>query len=373
MSVALAPKPPHLSFSPSALHRRHPSAPVVVQPTRTPGLLAIKPPRTTPARALPAAQRHAKAAKPAKANQVVRAASLVSMQPMAAQLQAPSTPSPAAARGRAHAKTHKAPVYRSASSTSSVRGKHGRQPSPPINTVTITTQVPLHPAPSQAEVPVISSNLFDPFSAASPPPSPTLAKPSGRLARRRQMQQAEAPALARPIPAAKPLSYPALSRSDPLPSHMRRAFPVCDDQRSEPPSPPATPTRPAHTHTHAPPRTAPLTARAPFGFPFAKGDVSSPPRTTLKRHHRRVPSEGVFAMSSDEDVSSGPGGVVLSRTLFAPLPVTPRAAVGGARSVDTGVPLTAEQRTAREKAGYFASSMFQNSPSPEELPDPLLL
>lgn len=113
MSVALAPKPPHLSFSPSALHRRHPSAPVVVQPTRTPGLLAIKPQRQTPARALPSAQRHH--AKPAKANQVVRAATLVHMQPVAAQaqalLQAPLTPSPAA-RGRAHAKTHKTPVYR---------------------------------------------------------------------------------------------------------------------------------------------------------------------------------------------------------------------------------------------------------------------
>lgn len=262
-----------------------------------------------------------------------------------------------------------------------MRGKHGRQPSPPFNAVTITTtaQVPVHPAPSQAEVPVISPNLFDPFSSTSPPPSPTLARPSGRLARRRQQhQQSESPspAQARAIPAAKPLHYPALSRSDPLPSHMRRAFPVCDEltaERSEPPSAPATPTRPSHAHAHAPPRTAPLTARPPFGFPFAKGDVSSPPRTTLKRHHRRVPSEGVFAMSSDEDVSSGPGGVVLNRMLFAPLPVTPRAAVGGARSVDAGTVLTAEQRTAREKAGYFASSMFQNSPSPEELPDPLLL
>lgn len=93
-----------------------------------------------------------------------------------------------------------------------------------------------------------------------------------------------------------------------------------------------------------------------------------------------MPSEGVFAMSSDEDVSSGPGGVVLARALFAPAPVTPRApapvpvlgpvpvaALGGGVSSE-GASLTAEQ-----KAGYFASSMFQNSPSPEELPDPLLL
>ena len=108
MSVALAPKPSHLAFSPTVLHRRHPSAPVVVQPTRTPGLLAIKQPqRPTPS----SAQRHAKAAsKPAKANQVVRASTLVQMQPVAAQaqvqLQAPTTPSPAT-RGRAHAKSSK--------------------------------------------------------------------------------------------------------------------------------------------------------------------------------------------------------------------------------------------------------------------------
>jgi hypothetical protein len=31
------------------------------------------------------------------------------------------------------------------------------------------------------------------------------------------------------------------------------------------------------------------------------------------------------------------------------------------------------EREANEKAGYFASSVFQNSPSPEELPDPMLL
>ena len=214
---------------------------------------------------------------------------------------------------------------RSASSTSSVRGKHGRQPSPPITTT--TTQVSVHPqAPSQAEVPVISTaNLFDPFSSVSPPPSPTLARPSGRLARRRQQPQSQqqqhqaasespspAPAhsKARAIntAAAKPFSYPTLlSRSDPLPSHMRRAFvfPVCDDltsERSLPPSPPSTPTRSSHSHGHGAPRTAPLSARPPFGFPFVKGDVSSPPRTTVRRHHRRVPSEGVFAMSTVSDL-----------------------------------------------------------------------
>ncbi len=109
MSVALAPKPSHLSFSPTILHRRHPSAPVVVQPTRTPGLLAIKQPqRPTPS----SAQRHVKAAsKPAKANQVVRASTLVPMQPVAAQATgaAPSAGQRHLLRlaARAHAKSNK--------------------------------------------------------------------------------------------------------------------------------------------------------------------------------------------------------------------------------------------------------------------------
>jgi hypothetical protein len=93
-------------------------------------------------------------------------------------------------------------------------------------------------------------------------------------------------------------------------------------------------------------------------------------------------------MSSDEDVSSGPEGTVLNTTLFGLLNAKTRPAVFSTPAPSRTLPprsreqspsyasLTKEQqleREAAEKAGYFASSMFQNSPSPEELPDPLLL
>lgn len=92
-------------------------------------------------------------------------------------------------------------------------------------------------------------------------------------------------------------------------------------------------------------------------------------------------------MSSDEDVSSGPEGTVLNTTLFSLLNAKTRPAVFSTPAPSRALPRSREQspsygsltkeqqleREAAEKAGYFASSMFQNSPSPEELPDPLLL
>jgi len=103
------------------------------------------------------------------------------------------------------------------------------------------------------------------------------------------------------------------------------------------------------------------------------------------RKHRRTPSEGgVFHMSSDEEVSSGPGGVVFNRNLnrnvrdIGPfnLPpsmakdmntTTPTKVVAGIRAGEGAM------STSLDKAAFFASSIFQNSPSPDELPDPLLL
>jgi len=298
------------------------------------------------------------------------------------------------------------------SSQSLLRAKHGRQPSPPITTVS-----------SQAEAPTVfpiqSANLFDPFSDdnnASPPPSPTLSKPTGKLARRRQQQQRSAspspPAVSKAIPVpqsntqrAVPTSH--IARSDPLPSNIRprpvpkrsstfQDFPICDDMNekstkvsAQPPSTP--PRRP--TTNFVGPHTAPLSAIPSAGFPF---DSATPP--TMKRgtrKHQRVPSEGMFGMSSDEDVSTGAGGVILNpnvQALFglvnsgynkrSSLPSTPTPArVTITTPVRSSGPppfgqLSREQeleREALEKAGYYASSMFQNSPSPEELPDPLLL
>ncbi|KAF9557613.1 hypothetical protein CPC08DRAFT_764442 [Agrocybe pediades] len=396
-------------------HRRHPSAPVVVQPTRTPGLLSLSKPvhtKPSPQRLLPSQQRreakHTPKAVKNVASGVVRFAPAAEVGP-ALQV----TPSPAA-RGRSHAKQavkDKAQVQRS-SSPSSTRAKHSRQPSPPI---TLTTQ---SPTPSQAEAsvvfPIQSSNLFDPFSDdsnASPPPSPTLSKPTGKLARRRQQYQRSAspsPAASKavPVPTIQRADPIHMARSDPLPSTVRprplakrsstvQEFPVCDEssEKTGNVSPPTTPRRP--TAIYRGPRTAPLSAIPSGGFPFGNTEGTAPSAARRgTRKHQRVPSEGVFGMSSDEDVSTGSSGAALSanvQALFglvsindkrASLPSTPmpaRAAAGVPMRSQGSFPfgqLTREQeleREALEKAAYYASSMFQNSPSPEELPDPLLL
>ena len=99
-------------------------------------------------------------------------------------------------------------------------------------------------------------------------------------------------------------------------------------------------------------------------------------------------------MSSDEDLSSGPGGSILNpnvQALFGLVNTTPSSMIlppafstpiraippfkrdstppsNGSLSKEKQL----EREVAEKAAGYFASSMFQNSPSPEELPDPLL-
>ena len=99
-------------------------------------------------------------------------------------------------------------------------------------------------------------------------------------------------------------------------------------------------------------------------------------------------------MSSDEDLSSGPGGTILNpnvQALFGlvdtskpsskmspsafstpirPIPPFKRDSASPSSSLSNEKQL--EREAAEKAAGYFASSMFQNSPSPEELPDPLL-
>lgn len=100
-------------------------------------------------------------------------------------------------------------------------------------------------------------------------------------------------------------------------------------------------------------------------------------------------------MSSDEDLSSGSGGTILNPNVqalfglvstFEPSSkVSPSALSTPIRAIppfkrDFASPsyfsLSNEKQLEREAAekaaGYFASSMFQNSPSPEELPNPLL-
>ncbi|CAA7264387.1 unnamed protein product [Cyclocybe aegerita] len=403
---------PHSALLPSPVpftHRRHPSAPVVVQPTRTPGLLTLsKPVRPLPSRQLPSQQRQnarltPKAPKPApvvRAQLLTPAAEITDKQkPVAATH--PATPSPQP-RGRSQAKNLKDKVQlpRSASH-SSIRGKHGRQPSPPI-----TTAEQLLPLPSQAEVPTFppikSINHFDPFldnsSANFTPPSPTV---GSKTTRRTPV------ALSKAIPVPAPrIQTSNLSRSDPLPSHLKQRprpipkrssiipdFPICDDmvevaQLDSPTTPPATPRRLFDNG----PSTAPISARSPGEFPFF--NMPAPPPSPMasrkgNRKHRRAPSEGVFNMSSDEEMSSGPGGVVLNpdvRSLFpfrTPAPiskvsqspfVTPNHSSArlfpSRESSPSYGSLPTESTLASNK---FASSMFQNSPSPDELPDPLCL
>jgi len=114
-SMMLVQKPQSIfPISPAQTHRRVPSAPVVVQPTRTPGLLTLsKPPRKAHP---PSQQRHAakSVTKPTKSTPVARAQLLTPAPEISDKKPAmPATPSPHP-RGRSHAKVVKesVPVHR---------------------------------------------------------------------------------------------------------------------------------------------------------------------------------------------------------------------------------------------------------------------
>ncbi|KAM6503524.1 hypothetical protein JOM56_000467 [Amanita muscaria] len=443
--MMLVHKHPILPMSPSLAHRRNPSAPpvVIVQPTRTPGLLSLsKPPRPSPPphhqRQLHAQQRQNKAmAKPRPQHHLL---TTILTPPTTAdadkKLPVPAavpTPSPQP-RSRTNAKHPKEKTSNSQSQTSSshnsLRGRPSRQPSPPILPQTRTKTSSLQ-AEGPTSRPTQSSNLFDPFlDDTLNKPQPTLTtKPSGKLAHRRQQHQTgnaagSAPpsptpgsTKAIPVPSSNPRTHTHnLSRSDPaVPSHMpadlrRRSstvglvkfdvFPICDDMTdagdvSDHGSAPVTPTRPKAQNKFGPsPRTAPLTGAFPL-FPSAP---SSAPQQKIHqggRRHRRSPSEGVFTMSSDEDSASSrfinPNVAALfqlARTPGAPGKKTPThmqspyktpvpAAPKFARDSSPSAAMTKEKQFEKEAAervaGYFASSSFQNSPNPEELPDPLFM
>lgn len=209
-------------------------------------------------------------------------------------------------------------------------------------------------------------------------PPALAAPPSGKLARRRN-HIAQPPAT--PTPTPRPVPVPRgkqsthrnnISRSAPNPQALprinkRRAsagyamdFPVCDDTTDvEDSSFPSTPTRefPADTTWQRlslnGPRTAPL---SPFNaFSFASPADSTPSRT--RRLHHRTPSEGVFNMSFDEDMSTSDPSEELKKLFGFP---PKRFGSVGPSATNAG----------KDKAGFFASSVFQNSPSPDELPPP---
>lgn len=139
-------------------------------------------------------------------------------------------------------------------------------------------------------------------------------------------------------------------------------FPVCDDltdAEDDDVFGPSTPVRskgPSVAYDDGP-RTAPLT-NPRSGFPFDPKPVPThtPER---KREHTRFPSEGVFNLSMDEDSSffspSGASGELKAKADF-PLA---RRRIASAASTPLGV-----------KRDFWASSKFQNSPSPDVLPIP---
>lgn len=91
-------------------------------------------------------------------------------------------------------------------------------------------------------------------------------------------------------------------------------------------------------------------------FPFNLSIPASPSPSARRkgRNHLRAPSEGVFQMSSDEsssdELSTGPRRKPMSLLKMAAM--------------------TEAELEAAVADGYFASSTFQNSPSPEDLPPP---
>ena len=117
----------------------------------------------------------------------------------------------------------------------------------------------------------------------------------------------------------------------------------------------------------------------------------SPSYPAVRRKHRHQPQSEVSVISSSDEDLSVSGSNILNpdvQDLFGLVntykpskmpPSTPVRAIFPSKRNSTSPShgsLPKEKQSEREgaekAAGYFASSMFQNSPSPEALPDPLL-
>ncbi|KAF9225911.1 hypothetical protein BS17DRAFT_801214 [Gyrodon lividus] len=407
---------------------------VVVQPTKVPGILSIsKPLRTssprqhqqqqpqshqrhqhrspkpkhlgpqnrTPQPQLPEVQSPKNSSKSVRLEQAseVSVATVVVVEKKLPPQSAIPLPEKSA-RGRQSKAPKDKGSTRSTSAHAHARRNNVRQPSPPIHSSQVdgnilpSTQSFAHRNISAA------SNTFDPFIVSSDSDSDNLrpplmslpfnngstkaapalvAQPSGKLARRRNHASQASPT---PTPASRAVPVPRtgkqsaprnnMSRSAPNPSAFpppenRRTsagfspdFPVCDDTTDvEDSALPSTPTRESTVQTKWQqlafdgPRTAPLSTLN--GFSYAGPAGSSPSPT---RRHYRTPSEGVFNMSFDEDMSSTCNASDELKKLFG-FPPKRFGSVGPSAT-----------RTGMDKAGFFASSVFQNSPSPDELPPP---
>ncbi len=261
-------------------------------------------------------------------------------------------------------------------SNSSVRGRRNntRQASPPLShTPSSQAEVPCTP-PHKHAAAAVDPSLSDDASPVALPQF--LSQPTGKLARRRQSQQLNSfttPPSSRAIPVPqRPKSIPpSLSQSMPARPFKGKTtpdtsdwkpFPICDDMTDifSDDEYPSTPSRSKAKRFDDGPKTAPLTTS--FGvFPFnvALPPSPSPPARKKGRKHVRTPSEGVFHMSSDEDLSSSSSDEQSHRRKTISLMKAGK--------------LTQAEMEAAVAAGYFASSTFQNSPSPEELPPPIFV
>ncbi|KAL6306313.1 hypothetical protein BKA93DRAFT_152027 [Sparassis latifolia] len=404
-------------------HCRHPSAPVVVRPTHTPGLLSLSKPPPRPQQSQQPRQQRSSPKEDAK--KAVSAPKTDTPSEKPKPVTATTSTPDKSARGRQSAKDK---AHQRNTSLSTSRGNARRplhQPSPPPSTrIPSQAEVSSHPrklaSAEPSRFPQHTLNLFDPFvvttsnnprkmvpkdsglsKAGSIVPNfhspPRLAShPTGKLARRRQLTSVPStptPSKAVPVPRHKARERDLLSRSEPalIPMVLRPkdtpvstslpdwdSFPVCDDSSDmaddSDDTPPTTPIRelasvPAKkgaawqrndTFGDAP-HTAPFSST--FGFPFRQ---SSPDRiatpTHRRRVHRRVPSDGVFHMSMDEDSSASES---LEPHRRSPIVLPKRRAQSAAehRPADAAISSSPE-------AAFFAGSMFQNSPSPDDLPVP---
>ncbi|KAI6168498.1 hypothetical protein EDD17DRAFT_626542 [Pisolithus thermaeus] len=425
--MILAQSPVSFPMSPPLTHRRHPSAPpaVVVQPTKVPGILAIskqnRPARSQHASSHPRQHRSPKPKSPAgktqpqqqnprsatdssKSTPLKQSSSEAATVPTVEKTTTAHPSTPAAdksARGRQtkspkdKATTrsllstnlrsgHSSPYSLRSASDTPGRRNNDRQPSPPLLPSSQAEGTNLKPSqPFARQAKNFTSNSFDPFltssdsdsdhsrtltvsSSVKATPSKLIsAHPSGKLARRRNPTT--------PTPAARPVPVPRsnaprnrLSLSRSAPSHsgvsLRQArlaaagataeFPVCDDTTDvEDTSLPTTPTRESTWQGRFDgPRTAPLATSHRTRFDGLVG--ASPPSPS---RHRRVPSEGVFHMFFDEELSLWDTSEGLKQVSDS------------AQFASVGPSFI---RAAKDKSGFFASSVFQNAPSPDELPPP---
>ncbi|TFY75609.1 hypothetical protein EWM64_g8403 [Hericium alpestre] len=455
-------KPMQPLSSPTA-HRRHPSAPpaVLVQSTRTPGLLSLsKPPHAIQQRP----QQYQQQQRPPRSIQKGKSgnANQRSPQPIEAKAQPvddSTTKKPSAPKGAAVKAPVAGPtpdkVFQGHQSVTPVKEKiiprtmspsviHANRRQPHPHPHHQGSPPPPSPLSSQAEVSASSkpkstrsqslnrrnpksTNLFDPFlvnntsdnevSTGAPTSTKSSSKPkqvdkalklavrpSGKLAHRRQNTvevpgtPTPAPSKAVPVPHSKqPQSRgrdngaKVLSRSQPAPSTLSTrpgllhyateqqsaahgGFPICDDltdAEGDDVSPPETPVREKGKTWQQSlvfedsPRTAPLSATF-SGFPFYPTPISTP-TPERKRNHQRVSSESVFNLFMDDDssASSSSSSSDGSEELKAMVGLMSRRRIMSANST----PASKSERK-EDRPGFFASSNFQNSPSPEELPPP---